>query len=231
MRKLRFHEKGMLIKMKKLLYKELHLAASPLSYFFLAAALLTLIPGYPILLGAFFTTLGIFYSYQTMRENNDITYSLLLPIPKAAVVKSKFAFTVFIELCSFFAMTVLTALRMTLFKNVQPYTANPLMGANLVFLGYVLLIFGLFNLIFVRGFFRTAYYFGKPFILYCIVCMLVIAVAEALYHFPGMEALNAFGFDHIGVQLSFLAAGIVCFLVLSYMAVKQSVKMFEKLDM
>ena len=217
--------------MKKLLYKELHLAASPLSYWFMAAALLTLIPGYPILLGAFFTTLGIFYSYQTMRENNDITYSLLLPVSKADVVKSKFAFTVTIELCSFCLMTLLTFLRMTLLKNAPPYVDNPLMGANLVFLGYVLLIFGLYNAVFVRGFFRTAYYFGKPFIFYGIVSMLVIAAAEVLHHIPGLEALNAFGFAEIGTQLTVFFAGVVCFLLLTCLAVRNSVRSFEKIDL
>ena len=217
--------------MKKLLYKELHLAASPLSYWFMAAALLTLIPGYPILLGAFFTTLGIFYSYQTMRENNDITYSLLLPVSKADVVKSKFAFTVTIEMGSFFLMTLLTLLRMTLLKSAPPYVDNPLMGANLVFLGYVLLIFGLYNAVFVRGFFRTAYYFGKPFIFYGIVSMLVIAAAEVLHHIPGLEALNAFGFAEIGTQLTMLLAGAVCFLLLTFLAVRQSVRSFEKIDL
>lgn len=217
--------------MKKLLYKELHLAASPLSYWFMAAALLTLIPGYPILLGAFFTTLGIFYSYQTMRENNDITYSLLLPVSKADVVKSKFAFTVTIEAGSFFLMTLLTLLRMTLLKNAPPYVDNPLMGANLVFLGYVLLIFGLYNAVFVRGFFRTAYYFGKPFIFYGIVSMLVIAAAEVLHHIPGLEALNAFGFAQIGTQLTVFLAGAVCFLLLTCLAVRSSVKSFEKIDL
>lgn len=217
--------------MKKLLYKELVLAASPLSYWFMAAALLTLIPGYPILLGAFFTTLGIFYSYQTMRENNDITYSLLLPVSKADVVKSKFAFTVTIEMSSFFLMTLLTLLRMTLLKNAPPYVDNPLMGANLVFLGYVLLIFGLYNAVFVRGFFRTAYYFGKPFIFYGIVSMLVIAAAEVLHHIPGLEALNAFGFAEIGTQLTVLFAGAACFLLLTCLAVRNSVKSFEKIDL
>lgn len=94
--------------MRDLLKKELKLAASPLSYFFTAGALLAFMPGYPILLGAFFTTLGIFYSFQTMRENNDLNYTLLLPVAKADVVRSKFLFTVVIEGFSFSVMAVVT---------------------------------------------------------------------------------------------------------------------------
>ena len=40
--------------MKRLLHKELRLSAAPVTYYFLAFALMTLIPGYPILVGGFF---------------------------------------------------------------------------------------------------------------------------------------------------------------------------------
>ena len=46
--------------MYKLLRKELKLSASPLSYLFIAFGLMTLLPGYPILVGAFFISFGIF---------------------------------------------------------------------------------------------------------------------------------------------------------------------------
>lgn len=49
--------------MRKLLYKEVKLAASPLTFWFILSSLLTLVPGYPILVGTFFLTLGIFYSF------------------------------------------------------------------------------------------------------------------------------------------------------------------------
>ena len=81
--------------MKNLLNKELRLAASPLSYIFLVAALMTLLPGYPILMGAFFICLGVFQSFKYARESNDVLYSVLLPVKKSDFVRSKFAFTCF----------------------------------------------------------------------------------------------------------------------------------------
>ena len=217
--------------MKKLLYKECRLAASPLSFIFIIAAFLTFVPGYPILLGAFFTTLGIFYSYQTTRENKDIDYSLLLPVAKSDIVKAKFAFTVFIELCSFAVMLIITLIRMTALKNALVYTSNALMCANFTFLGLALIVFGLYNFIFVRGFFKTAYYFAKPFIAYIIVSMIVIALAETLHHIPGLEALNAFGFDTLTPQIYVLVIGIVGFILLTWAALKSSVKRFEQIDL
>ena len=54
--------------MKNLLIKDLRLSASALTYGFLAASLMTMLPGYPILMGAFFICLGIFHSFQDGRE-------------------------------------------------------------------------------------------------------------------------------------------------------------------
>ena len=217
--------------MTELFNKELKLAASPLSYFFIIAAFLTFVPGYPILLGAFFTTLGIFYSFQTMRENGDIQYSLLLPIAKRDIVRAKYLFVVFIEACSFILMTVITLVRMLFLADTAAYASNALMCANLSFLGFALLIFGLYNFIFVRGFFKTAYYFGKPFIAYIVVSLIVIIFAEALHHFPGMESVNSFGFDEILPQCVILCVGAVSFAVLTLAAVKKSVKTFERIDL
>ncbi len=217
--------------MKKLLYKEIKLAASPLSFIFIAAAFLTFVPGYPILLGACFTNLGIFYSFQTTRENNDISFSLLLPVAKADAVKSKFAFTVLIECCSFVLMTVITLIRMLFLKDFAVYTSNALMCANLTFLGFALLIFGLFNAVFLGGFFKTAYYFGKPFIKYCIAALVVIAAAETLHHLPGLDSVNAFGFDGLFPQIAVLGGGVLLFAVLTVFGLKKSEKSFERIDL
>ena len=106
--------------MKNLLVKECRLAAATITYFFLAAGLLTLIPGYPILMGVFFTCLGIFYSFQTMRENRDIEYSMLLPVSKAEVVKGKFLFVMLLQGCSFLVMALVTVVRAWTRPNELP---------------------------------------------------------------------------------------------------------------
>lgn len=216
--------------MKKLFFKELRLAASPLSFFFLVAGFLTLVPGYPILLGAFFITLGIFYSFQTTRENNDIGFSLLLPIAKKDVVKGKFVFVLFLELSGFLLMTGLTLLRMTVLSKISVYVSNALMGANFTFLGLSLLLFGLFNFLFVRGFFKTAYYFGKPFILYLVFSLLLVTASEALHFFPGLSPFFALGFSPFTPQFSAFLLGLAAFLLLTFFAARKSAKSFETID-
>lgn len=89
---------------------------------------------------------------QTAREANDITYTALLPVAKADVVRAKYLFCGFIQLCYFMLTVAVTLIRMTVLSEAAVYRSNPLMNANLVYLGFVLLILGLFNGIFIGGF-------------------------------------------------------------------------------
>ena len=181
--------------MNKLLKKELRLTAAPITYFFLTFALMTLIPGYPIFVGRFFITLGIFYTFQMARESNDILYTALLPCKKQDVVRAKYTFCVLIEL-----------------------------------LGWLLILFALFNSVFLGGFFRTAYGLGKPFILYSIAGFAVICLAEALHHFPGMAAMNS-QTEGFGMQLIVLAAGVLLFVGMTALSCRKAQKNFERIDL
>lgn len=217
--------------MLNLLRKEMKLSASVLSYLFIAFALLTFCPGYPILVGSFFVCLGIFQTFQSSREANDIVYSALLPVAKDDVVTSKYIFCVFIELCAFLLSSAVTVLRMTALSGASVYRENALMNANPAFLGFSLLLFGLFNAVFICGYFKTAYYFAKPFVCFTVLAFLITGVAETLHHVPGLEAINAFGFEHIGLQLAVLISGAVCYALLTLLSLRRAKQLFEKIDL
>lgn len=189
------------------------------------------IPGYPILCGVFFVTLGLYQSYQYAREANDIVYSVLLPIAKKDVVQGKYLFFCFIELCSFALMSAVTIIRMTVLSESPVYRNNVMMNANPFALGMALVIFGLFNLIFIGGYFKTAYNFEKPFLTYIILAFLTLGIGEALHHFPGLGILNAFGFDHILTQLGLFALGALCYVLITLLSYKNACKHFEKIDL
>ncbi|MDO4538716.1 MAG: ABC-2 transporter permease [Coriobacteriales bacterium] len=217
--------------MRNLLIKEMTLSASPLSYFFIAFGCMFLLPGYPILCGVFFSCLGIFQSFQTAREANDLVFSALLPIAKKDVARAKIYFCCVIELCTLLVMALAMLARMTLLASVPAYLNNALMNANPFALGMAFMIFGLFNLIFVAGFFKTSYKFAKPFVAFIVVAFLVIGVAETLHHIPGLQALNAFGFDQLPLQLGLLAAGVVCYISLTWLAQRSAAANFERTDL
>lgn len=217
--------------MIKLLKKEIKLAASPLSYIFIVFGLMAFVPGYPILVSSFFVCLGLFQSFQSAREANDITYTALLPVAKGDIVRAKYAFCIVVELGYFILTSVAVLIRMTLLSEAAVYRNNALMNANLVYLGFVLLILGLFNLIFVGGFFKTAYKFAKPFVAFIVAAFVVVGIGETLFHIPVLSALNAFGFEHIGLQVSVFMVGIASFALLTVVSMHRSIRNFEKIDL
>ena len=219
------------MEMRNILLKEVKLSASLLSFLFIPFGLMFLLPGYPILCGVFFVTLGIFQSFQNAREANDMVFSALLPISKRDVVKGKYLFTCTIELCSGLLMTLAVALRMTVFSDAAVYRSNALMNGNLFALGMAFVEFGLFNLIFVGGFFKTAYKFGRPFVGYIIAVFLTIGIAEALHYIPGFGFLNAFGMEYFAVQLLLMGLGVVFYLAVTLLSYQKACKRFEKIDL
>ena len=217
--------------MKNLLIKEFRLAASPLSWIFLVAAFMTLLPGYPILMGAFFVCFGVFHSFQNAREANDVLYTVLLPVRKADFVRAKYAFTCCIQLIGFVLMAALTALRMTALSGGKAYVSNALMNATPLFLAFALLIFTAFNVCFLGGFFRTAYKFGVPFLSYGIATLLLIFVGEALHFLPGLRFFNTTTGERLGLQFALLAAAAAVYALGTYASCRASMARFEKIDL
>lgn len=68
--------------MNNMLYKEFKLAMHPTSIIFLSLSAMMLIPNYPYYMTFFYTTLAIFFTCLSGRENHDIFYAMTLPIRK-----------------------------------------------------------------------------------------------------------------------------------------------------
>lgn len=217
--------------MKSLLNKDIRLWASPLAWIFLIAAGMTMLPGYPILMGSFFVCFGVFQSFQTGRENNDTLYSVLLPVRKRDVVRAKYRFTVMIEMIGFALMTILTVLRMTKMGHSAVYESNALMNATPYFLGLALLVYAAFNVCFLGGFFKTAYKIGIPFLFYGIATLLIITVGEILHHIPGLTFLHTPYGERMGVQLIILAAAAVTYVFATVLSCRISMRRFERIDL
>ena len=217
--------------MKNLLKKELKLATSPLAWFFLLASLLIFVPGYPILLGGFFLCMGIFQSFQAANLANDVLYTALLPVRKADTVAAKYISACFFELLMFCLCAVFTAIRMTMMSGSEVYKKNALMNATPVFLAFLLIIFALFNVIFLGGFFKTAYKTGRPFVIFIVVTMLFVGLAESLHFFPGLKWLNDPAGSRLGLQFAVLAAAAVICAAATLISEKRSEKVFEAIDL
>ena len=216
--------------MEKLFYKEMKLSANPLTYLFIAFSAMTMIPSYPILVGSFFICLGIFHTYQQIREYDDVTYTVMLPVKKRDIVTAKYLFVLFIELTAFILCTLLTIIRMKILGTAVPYATNQLMNANMAYLGYTMIVFAVFNSIFLAGFFKTTYKIGKPFFIFCVVSFIIIIMGEILHHIPDLESLN--NPSNLSMpQVVIFAIGIVVFMLCTWLSYQKAVKDFEGIDL
>lgn len=217
--------------MKKLFMKELMLSASPLTYIFILFALMGMIPGYPIAVGGFFVCLGVFYSFQAARESGDALYTALLPVKKSDVPRAKLLFVSVIQLSSLFISTLVAALRSFLLSNIEPYASNPMLSANFVWLGLLMLIYSAFDLIFVCGFYKNGYRLGLPFIEFSIVAFLLIGIVETLWHFPVLSFLGSCGKDGRAVRFMIFAVCASIYAISATFCAKKIEKSFEKIDL
>ena len=206
------------------------LTVNPLSYWFIVFSAMTMIPRYPILVGSFFICLGIFYTYQQVREYDDITYTVMLPVKKQDVVTAKYLFVLFFECIAFILCLFLTIIRMRFLGDAAPYVTNQLMNANAAYLGYIMLVFATFNSIFLASFFKTTYKIGKPFILFCVVATVIIFMGEILHHIPGLESLN--DSSNLNVpQIVILLFGVAMFKLCTWFSYQKAIKDFERIDL
>ena len=97
--------------MRALQWKEWRLSMSPVPLLFLLLSGLILIPNYPYYVTFFYNGLGLFMLMQSLRENRDTAYLMLLPVTKAEMVRARFRTVVQLELLQVLACIPFMALR------------------------------------------------------------------------------------------------------------------------
>lgn len=215
--------------MKNLLYKELRLAIHPTMCIFLAMPLLMLAPNYPYYVVFMYTCLAIYFTFLIGREQNDIFYTAALPIKKTDVVKGRFATVILFEL----AFVLISVPFAVISAKVNPNGGNAAgIEPNLAFYGLALIMLGCFNIIFIPEFYRTARKLFCPTLFSAIFIFAYIAAAETAaqyYPSPVSEFLDRSGIfpEHLPI----LAAGIIIYTVLTFLAYKISAKRFERVDL
>ena len=146
----------------KIFCKDLRLAAHPMMYVFALFGVMLLIPSYPYTVVFFYGLLGIFFTFLNGRENKDVYYCAVLPVTKREQVRARTWMVVAVELTEL----VLAVPFAILSVHINPNGTN-LAGidANVALFGAVLLIFGVFNAVFLPAFYKTAVRVGRSFLL------------------------------------------------------------------
>jgi hypothetical protein len=215
--------------MNNLLYKEFRLSVHLTSYLFLPLGLMLFIPNYPYFVAFFYQTLGIFFMFLNGNTNNDIYFTTLLPIRKRDAVKARLITVVIFEL-----LQIIASIPIAILRNILIPAENAAgMDLNAAFYGLVFVMFGIFNLVFLPMFYKTAYKTGFPYLVSCFSMIVFVSLAEAAIHLiPGWQAvLDTTSQTYMLQQAAVLIAGILLFLVLTVFSYVKSVQWFEKLDL
>lgn len=215
--------------MKNMLYKEFKLAMHPTSIIFLSLSAMMLIPNYPYYMTFFYTTLAIFFTCLSGRENHDIFYTMTLPIRKRDIVKSRFFLVIILQLAQ-----IITAIPFAMIRRTFSLPGNLVgMDANVAFFGLSFLMLGLFNLVFFTKYYKDTDKVGTSFLLGTIVITIFMIIAEASVHVVPFikNYLDTKDPEFLAYKVVVLAAGIVLYIVLTLFSYQRSVRSFEALDL
>ncbi len=211
--------------MGNLVYKELKFAIHP---FFLFSGfmygLLMLIPQWIyFLVPLYFCFISVPNIFATYRANNDLVFSSLLPVSRKEIVASRIISFSVIEL-----LHILFALVFAIMNRKIYHHTNFAFDLNPSFFGFVFLLYALFNIILLPGYFRTGYNYGiVTLIAVCAVIAGALAIemvilfsqnARSLLEGPGI------------VPWITLVTGILLFFLAGYKSFTRSLSLFDKVD-
>lgn len=216
--------------MKHLLYKELRLAKHPTMFLFLLFSAMLLIPSYPYYVAFIYTCLSVFFVFLQGRENNDLSFTALLPVRKRDIVRARCLLVVLMQLAQ-----VLVSLPCAIVgARINPLGGNAAgIEANAAFFGLVLVMYALFNLLFLPAFYRTGYRVGRAFLFAGAAVLVYIVAAELLVQcVPVLKAsLDTFDPATRGTRLFVLLLGAGLYAAGSLLACRLSERRFARVDL
>lgn len=213
--------------MKILLYKELRLVAHPTSIVFAFLGCLVLVPSYPYSVVFMFGCLAPYITFLNARETNDAWYTAILPVTKRECVLGKCLMIVFFQI-----FQLLFSIPFAFLRNVLNLANNPVgLDATVAWYGFGLIVYAVFDFIFLTTFYENGYKAGKAFIFASIPMVLLMVAAEATAHIPSLVWMDSNKPEHLLMQLPILAVGIICYGALAAAAYRISAKRFEKVDL
>ncbi len=217
--------------MKALLFKEIKLAIHPTVYFFLLLAAMLLIPSYIYHVAFIYTLLGIFLIFLTGRENKDILATVTIPVRKRDVVKSRLWLIMLIQLTQIILSIPFAIIGIQI--NPLPLGNTAGIEANYALFGSILVMYSLFNILFVPTVYKDPNKLGIPFLISFTVAMLYGALFETLVQIvPAFKfALDNTDPAKAPIQLAVLAFGIILYALTMWFVYNRSIKNFEKVDL
>lgn len=232
--------------MKALLNKELKLCLHPAVFIYLTLVLMLLIPNYPYLVACFFLCNAIFFIFQSSRENGDAMYTAMLPVSKAQAVKARCLFIVLLQMTQLLLMAGLCAFALVAMDLETGNAGGTDHGLSL--LAFALILYAVFNLIFLPSFYKTGYKAGASFLKSAIGVWIFIILSEGTMIASRIIVrennldIPFFRFIHDNIdcfpatkeawtaQAILFGAALVVYAVSTLLAMRLSVKRYELVD-
>ena len=214
--------------MVKLLKKEFMLCMHPTVPIMVLLASLVMVPNYPYSVSFFYLGLSIYFVCLQGRENHDVVYSLLLPVSKRDIVKSRMAFTVIAELSQ-----LLLAIPFAILSQKINAGNAAGMDPNIIFFANGFFLFGIFHLVFFVRYYKNVQKIGRGFVQFSVILFLCVA-AEVVctYAVPFVrDCLDTKDPQYLAYKLVILAAAIIFYLIATWISYKKSAEYFEKQDL
>jgi len=214
--------------MKALLYKELKLVVNPLFYAVALLSALILIPQWLYFIALlYFCFMSAPNLFTLSKSYKEVYFSATMPVPRRDMVKARVLTVCALEVLQILVAAVCVALKLT----VMPTPNYIFMDGNLAFLGLAFVMFGLFNLVMLPMFYKTAYKIGVPVILATAVALVFAAAVELGIVYDVWFTRIFDGMQTTGAHIATLLAGAAVFAGLNIAAYRLSAARFEKVDL
>jgi hypothetical protein len=210
--------------------KELKLGVTPFSYLlpFITGALM-LIPAwlyFVVLL--YFCCLTIPNMFAGYKAQNDLIFSIMMPVTKKDIIKARVAVIVILELLHIATAVIYGMISTRLYPNLIYFFFGPTIG----FWGLCFVMLAIFNIIFISMYYRTAYKYGAATIASVTGAMLFAGGAEwlGIKNSFVFDLFKGTGTDNMAIHITILIAGIAIFAIFTIIAYNIAIKQFEKVD-
>jgi hypothetical protein len=146
----------------------------------------------------------------------------MLPVTRKDIATSKAISLFVVE-----GLHLVSGIIIGIIHNLLYGSMNIFLDINFAFFGIIIVMFSLFNIVFLPLYFKTAYFFGKP-VIYGVVVTLVYAflMEYGVLRFQFMRDIFE---GTISNQIIVLVVGIVITVLLNYIAVIRSRKNYESI--
>jgi hypothetical protein len=171
----------------------------------------------------YFFWISISQIYSGYIAKQDHSFNAMLPVSKREIVLSKVVALFIIE-----GVHLAVGFFFGIIHNMIYGQWNFFLDINYAFFGAMVLLYAIFNIVFLPNYFKTGYYFGKP-VIYGNIVVLIYAFLLEFSQFKLQIARDIFE-GSIGTQLIVMVVGVGISIILSIITIKRSIQNYESIN-